>query len=92
MIERNGVRQKPSSVERHSPVVKARAAKRDRRAVSRKRFDEWQAKVARSPFIFETFDKGSDDDSDEDESPYLSDDDDLDNEENEALQEELPDG
>lgn len=68
-----------------SLYLKARAAKRDRRAVSRKRFEEWQAKVARSPFIFESFDKGSDDDSDEDESPYLSDDDDLDNEENEAL-------
>ena len=40
-----------------SLYLKDRAAKSDRRKVTQKRLEEWQEKVARSPFIFEPFDK-----------------------------------
>lgn len=53
--------------------MKERARRADRGISLKKRAEEWQQKVDNSPFFLEPYDEGDLEDEDEDDLPYLSD-------------------
>lgn len=53
--------------------MKERARRADRTINAKKRADEWQQKVDNSPFFLDPYHEGDMEDEDEDEIPYLSD-------------------